>query len=181
MNFKIPEMDEKKQEEISNLKVEINKLERIIKHEIPGQVEGYKKGLMILNKEAEKLKEKAGFMPEIFDKEYKGKVKEIGKVEALIQTKTEELNKVNDKYFMLKNETLRKKEDALYIPYLIELNQLFWELQGRAFKENDKDLNEPLNRILKIINYHPLRQYMNIATRPDPKAVRVLTPELKRY
>ena len=174
--IKLPEPDAELMKRIREVKEESHILEQKATREAPATLEGYQKGLNILRQEAQSLRDKAGHIPELFDKEYKDKLKEIKKVEKLILDKEKEAQTLKDQSFKLKGETLRNLEAECYIPYVIELNQLFWNLQARAFQEDDRGYDKILYEIAQVLDKPPALKYMRVSRRIKNKPGRVLLP-----
>lgn len=178
-NLKIPTPDPEKEARIQELKEEIRTLKNKATIETPMQLQGYNNGLELLQKEAVVLKQKAGHIPELFDKPYKDKLKEIKKVEKLIEAKKQEHNDLKDEYFQLQGDTLRNLESETYIPYVIELNRFFWDLQSRAFQEDDPEYDHLLFKVSELFDNPPALKYMRIARRTNRRPARVLLPTTK--
>ncbi|HNS26326.1 MAG TPA: hypothetical protein PKK85_09690, partial [Methanobacteriaceae archaeon] len=129
----------------------------------------------------EELRQKAGLMPELFDKEYKAKLKEIKKVENLLLTAEKETEALKTEYFKLEGETLRNLESETYIPYFIELNHLFWDLQARAFQENNPEYDQKLYELSQLMDKPPVLKYMRVARRTRRRPGRVLLPGVRNF
>ncbi|HNR25835.1 MAG TPA: hypothetical protein PKI66_03855 [Methanobacteriaceae archaeon] len=174
--IKLPEPNPEILERISDLRTEIYELKAKATRDGPNKIGGYKDGLNILKREAEHLREKAGLMPELFDKDYKAKLKEIEKVEKLLVAAEKETQEIRDKYHELNGSTLQNLEGEVYIPYVIELNRLFWDLQARAFQENNPEYDKKLFEIAQLLDNPPALKYMRVARRTKRNPGRVLVP-----
>lgn len=179
MDIELPKLDSEKKEELDKLEMELYQLKNNDIRVMNGEIEGFKQGLSILKQERVLLAEKAGHIPQIYNKQVKNKDKEIKAVEKLMVEKKEEIKKLKYKIRTIERETIPELSASLYVPYLIELNLLFWELQRKSFDERTNDYDPFLLEITTLQNKAGVYQYKTISERDTRRFSRALHPLCK--
>lgn len=180
MDYELPKINEEKKKELTKIKTEYLRMRSQDDLRLRGELEGFKRGLALLESEEKILKEKARNIPELYKKEHKQKVKEIEKVKKLIDDKNQALRELRNKARELEKVTYNQKLSELYIPYLLDLLNIFWQLQRKSFDENTEKYEPTLSEIAALLNEPPVNYYLKLAMRPDPKMKHCLTIENTR-
>lgn len=175
--IKLPELNKDLLNEIDDLNAEVNKLDAELM-ELQQSVPKVEQILNTLEAEKEELINKANDLPELYDKPLKAKVKEIEKTQKIIQQKKEQIKMVRGNLREIEKVTIPDNENRLYLPYFINLKQMYWNFQQKAYDENSSKYEKYLTELKKILTGKHMNRYNLI--RQKVNKLESLTPDNTR-
>lgn len=160
----IPDLDPDQLNEIETLNHEMNTLDNDLR-DVENSLPGARRVLNVLEAEKEELTVKARDVPELYSKELKEKEKEIKKINKIIKEKEAKAKSINAEIREIERVKIPDMENRLFIPYFIELQQLYWSIQEKAFKEDTTKYESQLIELDKILTGKNMNRYNLIRAR----------------